>query len=85
MTCLRSNLAMQALARKFNATLLPESEDVECRLDAGDATPVSLVEEAVEDACGFATMTLDLQRRFWGQALGLGLTFGEPAALRQTG
>lgn len=71
MTCLRSNTAMQGLARKFNAKLKPESEDVECLLDAGGATPLSVLEEAVEDAQGLATMTLDLQRRFWGKALGL--------------
>jgi GNAT superfamily N-acetyltransferase len=69
MTCLRSNLAMQALARKFSASVAVDLNEAEGLLDAGRATPFTVLEEAMSDAQGFAVVSLDLQKRYWRQAL----------------
>jgi GNAT superfamily N-acetyltransferase len=68
MTCLRSNLPMQALARKYSAVLERDIDEVQGLLDAGKPTPFTLIDEAMDDARSFATLTLDVQKRFWRRA-----------------
>lgn len=63
-SCLTHNRAMQALARKFEAELTFDSGDVIGVLNADEATAESRFSEAVDDASGFATAVLDLQRRW---------------------
>lgn len=65
MSCLGWNRAMQALARRFSAELVFETEDVLGILEAPAATPSSLMQEAWSDAGSFATAILDLQHRWW--------------------
>jgi GNAT superfamily N-acetyltransferase len=63
-SCLTHNRAMQALARKFEAELTFDSGDVIGVLNADEATAESRFSEALDDANGFATAVLDLQRRW---------------------
>jgi RimJ/RimL family protein N-acetyltransferase len=63
-SCLTHNRAMQALARKFEAELTFDSGDVIGVLNADEATAESRFSEAFDDANGFATAVLDLQRRW---------------------
>jgi GNAT superfamily N-acetyltransferase len=63
-SCLTHNRAMQALARKFEAELTFDSGDVIGVLNADEATVESRFSEALDDANGFATAVLDLQRRW---------------------
>ena len=63
-SCLTHNRAMQALARKFEAELTFDSGDVIGVLNADEATAESRISEALDDANGFATAVLDLQRRW---------------------
>ena len=63
MTCLSHNQAMQGLARKFEADLRFEFDSVTGRLIGRTPTPLSLWGEAMDDAAGFATAIIDLQRR----------------------
>jgi GNAT superfamily N-acetyltransferase len=63
-SCLTHNRAMQALARKFEAELTFDSGDVIGVLNADEATVESRISEALDDANGFATAVLDLQRRW---------------------
>lgn len=65
MSCLGWNRPMQALARRFSAELVFETEDVLGILEAPAATPGSLMQEAWSDAGSFATAILDLQQRWW--------------------
>ncbi|WP_332680960.1 GNAT family N-acetyltransferase [Bosea sp. (in: a-proteobacteria)] len=67
LTCLPENTAMRNLARKFKAELVPGYGDVECRIATGAPTPFTLLDEALNHAQGFATLSLALQRRFWQQ------------------
>jgi RimJ/RimL family protein N-acetyltransferase len=63
-SCLSHNHAMQALARKFEAELTFDSGDVIGILNADEATAETQISEALDDASGFATAVLDLQRRW---------------------
>lgn len=65
MSCLGWNRAMQALARRFSAELVFESEDVLGIVAADAPTAGTLMQEAVENAGSFATAILDLQHRWW--------------------
>ncbi len=69
MTCLRSNEAMKALARKFSAEVAIDIDCANGLLDAGQPTPITIFDEAVDDMKGFAMLSLDLQRRLWPRAL----------------
>ena len=64
-SCLAYNRSMQALARKFNADLTFETDEVLGVLEAPDATSATQFNEALDDATGFATAVLDLQRRWF--------------------
>ena len=64
---------MQALARKFNADLTFETDEVLGVLEAPDATAATQFSEALEDATGFATAVLDLQRRWFNPFHGFSL------------
>jgi GNAT superfamily N-acetyltransferase len=65
MSCLSRNKAMQALARKFSAQMRFETGDVGGVLRNSGPTAFSLLYEAMDDANGFATAMLDLQRRMF--------------------
>ena len=64
-SCLAYNRSMQALARKFKADLTFETDEVLGVLEAPDATSATQFNEALDDATGFATAVLDLQRRWF--------------------
>lgn len=63
MSCLARNSAMQALARKFSATLSFEAGEATTAMPVEGPTAFSLIYEAFDEASGFATAMLDLQRR----------------------
>lgn len=65
MSCLGWNRAMQALARRFSAELVFESDDVLGIVDAPAPTAGTLMQEAVTNAGSFATAILDLQQKWW--------------------
>ena len=65
MSCLGLNRAMQALARRFSAELVFESEDVLGIVEAPAPTTGTLMQEAVTNAGSFATAILDLQQKWW--------------------
>lgn len=65
MTCLPENLAMRRLARKFEAELAGGYADVEGVIATGGPTPFTILDEALDNARGFATLALSLQRSFW--------------------
>ncbi len=69
MTCLPENAAMRRLARKFEADLVGGYNDVEGSLATGGPTPFTILDEALDNARGFATIALSLQRRLWRPAL----------------
>jgi RimJ/RimL family protein N-acetyltransferase len=68
MTCLPENTAMRRLARKFKADLVGGYADVEGVLATGGPTPFTVLDEALDNAKGFATLALSLQRQFWPAA-----------------
>jgi GNAT superfamily N-acetyltransferase len=65
MSCLARNRAMQALARKFEAELVFEAQDVLGIVDGQPPSMASMVGEAVTDFTGYATAILDLQTRWF--------------------
>lgn len=65
MTCLPENAAMRRLARKFEAELVGGYNDVEGAIATGGPTPFTILDEAMDNARGFATLALSLQRKFW--------------------
>lgn len=69
MTCLRTNTPMQALARKFSASISAELNEAQGVLDAGQPTPFTILDEAINDAQSFAVLSLDLQKRQWQHRL----------------
>ncbi|MGL5362347.1 MAG: GNAT family N-acetyltransferase [Bosea sp. (in: a-proteobacteria)] len=69
MTCLSQNRAMQALARRFEADLVQNATELDGYIETLGPTPFTMLDEAVDHAGHFATLTLDLQRRFWPAAL----------------
>ena len=68
MSCLTRNEAMQRLARKFSAELTFEYGETTTTLPVEGPTAFSLIYEAMDDAAGFATAMLDLQRRALSRA-----------------
>lgn len=68
MTCLPENLAMRRLAQKFEAELVGGYSDVEGTIATGAPTPFTILDEAFDNARGFATLALSLQRKLWRPA-----------------
>ena len=68
MTCLPENAAMRRLARRFEADLVGGYADVEGVIETGGPTPFTILDEALDNARGFATLALSLQRQFWRPA-----------------
>ncbi|MBN9453198.1 MAG: GNAT family N-acetyltransferase [Bosea sp.] len=75
LTCLPENAAMRRLAAKFEADLVGGYADVEGVIATGGPTPFTILDEALDNAKGFAAMALSLQKSFWPGAL-LARTFG---------
>ncbi len=63
MNCLAWNRPMQALARKFKASLHFETGDIVGTVIADTRNPATFVREAVENMHSFTTAVLDLQAR----------------------
>jgi GNAT superfamily N-acetyltransferase len=61
--CLPHNQAMLDLARKFEAELHFESDEITGRLIARRLTPLSLWSEYVEDSLGFVDAVFDAQKQ----------------------
>ncbi|WP_293795535.1 GNAT family N-acetyltransferase [uncultured Bosea sp.] len=68
LTCLPENRAMRRLAAKFEADLVSGYADVEGVIATGAPTPFTILDEALDNAKGFATMALALQKSFWPSA-----------------
>jgi RimJ/RimL family protein N-acetyltransferase len=75
MTCLPENAAMRRLAAKFEAALVGGHADVEGVIATGGPTPFTILDEAIDNARGFATLALSIQRSFWPTSL-LARAFG---------
>ena len=65
MSCLASNAAMQALAKKFSADLRIETDDTTGKLVARQPSAASVWSEFADNATSFATAMLDLQTRVY--------------------
>ncbi len=65
MSCLASNPAMQALARKFAADLRFETDDMTGKLVAREPSAASVWSEFADNAASFATAMLDLHTRVY--------------------
>lgn len=65
MTCLPQNAAMRRLAQKYAADLVGGYADVEGVIATGGPTPFTILDEALDNAQGFATLALSLQKGFW--------------------
>lgn len=59
MICARENQAMQRLAEKFGAHFRPGHGDVLGEIEPRQATPLSLLDEAMHDTTDFVTAVLD--------------------------
>lgn len=70
MSCLSRNAAMQSLARQFSAELRFEPGEASTAMPMESPTAFSLLYEAIDNAGGFATAMLDLQRRMLSAATG---------------
>jgi RimJ/RimL family protein N-acetyltransferase len=68
MSCLAENRRMQAVARKHDAELRFEADEVIGEVANPYATPLSLFREFIADGHGFATAILDVQHRIWRTA-----------------
>ncbi|AMJ62067.1 GNAT family N-acetyltransferase [Bosea sp. PAMC 26642] len=68
MTCLPENAAMRRFAHKFEADLVGGYADVEGSVSTGGPTAFTILDEAFDNARGFATLALSLQRKFWRPA-----------------
>jgi len=68
--CLPHNQAMIELARKFQAELYFENDEITGRLIARDVTPLSLWKEYIDDGVGLLGALIDVQHRFWTNMLG---------------
>jgi len=62
--CLPHNQAMLSLARKFDAELRFESDEITGRLMSRRLTPLSLWNEAIDDSFGFVDAVVDAQKQF---------------------
>jgi len=69
MTFLPGNTAMRRLAAKFEADLVGGYADVEGVIATGGPTPFTILDEAIDNAAGFATLALSIQRNFWPTTL----------------
>lgn len=69
MTCLPGNAAMRRLAAKFEADLVGGYADVEGVIMTGGPTPFTILDEALDNATGFATLALSIQKNFWPTTL----------------
>jgi len=67
--CLPHNQAMIELARKFEAELYFENDEITGHLVARDVTPLSLWHEYVDDGIGLFGAFLDVQHKFWTSML----------------
>ncbi len=63
MSCLTSNGAMLALARKFSAQVRREPDEAYAALSPRGPTAQTLFDEFSDEMSGFATAMVDLQRR----------------------
>ncbi len=63
MSCLANNAPMLRLARKFSAQLRFEPEAAHGEIAPRAPTPATFLDEAADDAAGFATAMMDLHRR----------------------
>ena len=75
MTCLPENAAMRRLAAKFEADLVGGYADVEGVITTAGPTPFTILDEALDNAAGFATIALSIQKNFWPTTL-LARAFG---------
>jgi GNAT superfamily N-acetyltransferase len=66
MSCLARNRAMQALARKYEADLQFDTDELTGRLVARTPSAAQLWNEWVDDATSYATAMLDLHTREFG-------------------
>ena len=69
MTCLPGNAAMRRLAAKFEADLVGGYADVEGVIATRGPTPFTILDEAFDNAAGFATLALSIQKSFWPTTL----------------
>lgn len=69
MTFLPGNTAMRRLAAKFEADLAGGYADVEGVIATGGPTPFTILDEAIDNAAGFATLALSIQKNFWPATL----------------
>lgn len=74
MTCLPQNRAMQKLAAKFHAEMELDFDGITGHLDADGPTALSVIGEAMDEARGFATAAINVQRNFWQRSLRTSLT-----------
>jgi RimJ/RimL family protein N-acetyltransferase len=63
LNCLADNQVMQAIARKFNAELDFDHGEVQGDLIPEGRTPLTRIEEAIEDSSGLVFGMLDIQQR----------------------
>ncbi|SDR01906.1 Acetyltransferase (GNAT) family protein [Rhizobiales bacterium GAS113] len=63
MNCHPQNFAMLALARRFNAEFTIEQASVVGDITPPSATPLSLLAEALDNACDIAKAAIDIRRR----------------------
>lgn len=63
MSCLAENRRMQAVARKYEADLRFEADEVLGEVANTGPTPLSLLREWIADGHGYATAVLDVQSR----------------------
>ncbi|MEP9367872.1 GNAT family N-acetyltransferase [Xanthobacter sp. VNH20] len=71
MNCLAHNRRMQQIARKFDADLKFESDEVVAQLTAPYPTPLSLAREAAADAQGVSRTLFQAQVRATGRVIDL--------------
>ena len=65
MSCLARNRAMQGMAKKFEAELQFDADDLTGKLVARTPSAAALWDEWIDDASSFATAMLDLHTRMY--------------------
>jgi GNAT superfamily N-acetyltransferase len=68
LNCMMENRRMQAIAKKHEASLRFQADDVVGEVVNTGATPASLMREFIADGHGMATAILDLQKRVFRAA-----------------
>jgi len=68
MNCMPENRRMQQLARKFEAELSFEFDNVIGEVEAPHSTPLSVMREVVADSASFANALIDAQYRLFAPA-----------------